>query len=122
VLAFEADQEVPGPAMPRKHGPKLILSLTILIVAISGVSGCLNFRTQKKQLEGTLILGADQLSRSVTERLGMPCWTMTARPAFEIMPVIADKQGIDRIRMFNREAGWCSRRTHERTRCSQFVE
>ena len=43
--------------MPRKLGPKLILSLTILIVAISGVSGYLNFRSQKKQLVGTMILG-----------------------------------------------------------------
>ena len=52
--------------MPRKLGPKLILSLTILIIAISSVSGYLNFRTQKKQLEETMILGADQLSRSIT--------------------------------------------------------
>jgi hypothetical protein len=44
-----------------KLGPKLILSLTILIVGISSVSGYLNFRTQEKQLVDTMILGADQL-------------------------------------------------------------
>lgn len=33
--------------MPHRLGPKLILSLTILIVAIGVVSGYLNLRTQK---------------------------------------------------------------------------
>ena len=83
--------------------PKLILSLTILIVAISGVSGYLNFRTQKKQLEETMILGADQLSRSITGATWHAMLDDDRRAAYEIMRVIADKQGIDRIRMFNRE-------------------
>ena len=89
--------------MPRKLGPKLILSLTILIVAISGVSGYLNFRTQKKQLVGTMILGADQLSRSITGATWHAMLDDDRKAAYEIMRVIADKQGIDRIRMFNRE-------------------
>ncbi len=89
--------------MPRKLGPKLILSLTILIVAISGVSGYLNFRTQKKQLVETMILGADQLSRSITGATWHAMLDDDRKAAYEIMRVIADKQGIDRIRMFNRE-------------------
>jgi two-component system, NtrC family, sensor kinase len=102
-LFAKADTEAPGPNMPRKLGPKLILSLTILIVAISGVSGYLNFRTQKKQLEGTMILGADQLSRSITGATWHAMLDDDRKAAYEIMRVIADKQGIDRIRMFNRE-------------------
>jgi two-component system NtrC family sensor kinase len=89
--------------MPRKLGPKLILSLTILIVAISGVSGYLNFLTQKKQLVGTMILGADQLSRSITGATWHAMLDDDRKAAYQIMRVIADKQGIDRIRMFNRE-------------------
>src|ERR1035438_4605633 len=89
--------------MPRKLGPKLILSLTILIVAISGVSGYLNFRTQKKQLVGTMILGADEVSRSITGATWHAMLDDDRKAAYEIMRVIADKQGIDRIRMFNRE-------------------
>ncbi|HET7890580.1 MAG TPA: ATP-binding protein [Candidatus Sulfotelmatobacter sp.] len=89
--------------MPRKLGPKLILSLTVLIVAISGVSGYLNFRTQKKQLVDTMILGADQLSRSITGATWHAMLDDDRKAAYEIMRVIADKQGIDRIRMFNRE-------------------
>src|ERR1035438_3572849 len=94
---------VPGPTMPRKLGPKLILSLTILIVAISGVSGYLNFRSQKKQLLDTMILGADQLSRGITGATWHAMLDDDRKAAYEIMRVIADKQGVDRIRMFNRE-------------------
>jgi two-component system NtrC family sensor kinase len=89
--------------MPRKLGPKLILSLTILIVAISGVSGYLNFRSQRKQLVETMILGADQLSRSITGATWHAMLDDDRKAAYEIMRVIADKQGVDRIRMFNRE-------------------
>ena len=89
--------------MPRKLGAKLILSLTILIVAISVISGYLNFRTQKKQLVETMILGADQLSRSITGATWHAMLDDDRKAAYQIMRVIADKQGVDRIRMFNRE-------------------
>ncbi len=89
--------------MPRKLGAKLILSLTILIVAISGISGYLNFRSQKKQLVETMILGADQLSRGITGATWHAMLDDDRKAAYEIMRVIADKQGVDRIRMFNRE-------------------
>jgi two-component system NtrC family sensor kinase len=89
--------------MPRKLGAKLILSLTILIVAISGISGYLNFRMQKKQLVETMILGADQLSRSITGATWHAMLDDDRKAAYQIMRVIADKQGVDRIRMFNRE-------------------
>lgn len=92
-----------GTPMPHRLGPKLILSLTILIVAISVVSGYLNLRTQKKQLLDTMILGADQLSRSITSATWHAMLDDDRKAAYEIMRVIADKQGVDRIRMFNRE-------------------
>src|SRR6201993_3430844 len=95
--------EVRATNMPRKLGAKLILSLTILIVAISGVSGYLNFRTQKKQLVDTMILGADQLSRGITGATWHAMLDDDRKAAYEIMRVIADKQGVDRIRIFNRQ-------------------
>jgi two-component system, NtrC family, sensor kinase len=89
--------------MPRKLGPKLIFSLTVLIVAISGISGYLNFRSQKKQLVDTMILGADQLSRGITGATWHAMLDDDRKAAYQIMRSIADKQGVDRIRMFNRE-------------------
>jgi two-component system NtrC family sensor kinase len=89
--------------MPRRLDFKLILSLTVLIVAISCISGYLNFRTQKKHLVQTMVLGADQLSRSITSATWHAMLDDDRKAAYEIMRVIADKQGVDRIRMFNRE-------------------
>jgi hypothetical protein len=79
--------------MPRKLGAKLILSLTVLIVAISGISGYLNFRSQKRQLVETMILGADQLSRGITGATWHAMLDDDRKAAYEIMRVIADKQG-----------------------------
>ena len=82
---------------------KLIVSLTVLIVAISCVSGYLKFRTEKRHLVETMVLGADQLSRVITSATWHAMLDDDRTAAYQIMRVIADKQGVDRIRMFNRE-------------------
>ncbi len=51
----------------------------------------------------TMILGADQLSRSITSSTWHAMRDDDRKAAYEIMRVIADKQGVDRIRMFNHE-------------------
>ncbi|HET7209697.1 MAG TPA: ATP-binding protein [Terriglobales bacterium] len=89
--------------MPRRLGSKLILALTILIVVMSCVRGYLNLRTEKRLLLETMVLGADQLSRSITSATWHAMLDDDRKAAYEIMRVIADKQGVDRIRMFNRE-------------------
>ena len=89
--------------MPRRLDFKLIFSLTILIVAISCISGYLNFRMEKEQLVEAMVLGADQLSRSITSATWHAMLDDDRKAAYEMMRVIADKQGVDRIRMFNRE-------------------
>jgi two-component system, NtrC family, sensor kinase len=89
--------------MPRRLGSKLILSLTVLIVAISCISGYLNLRSQKQHLVDTMVLGADQLSRSITSATWYAMRDDDRKAAYQIMQVIADKHGVDRIRMFNRE-------------------
>jgi two-component system NtrC family sensor kinase len=89
--------------MSRRLDFKLIFSLTILIVAISSISGYVNLRTQKERLVEAMILGADQLSRSITSATWHAMLDDDRRAAYESMRVIADKHGVDRIRMFNRE-------------------
>src|SRR5215469_6656463 len=89
--------------MLHKLGPKLILSLTVLIVAISCVTGFLDLRTQKSRLVEAMVMGADQLSRSIASATWHAMLDDRREGAYEIMQVIADKQGVDRIRMFNRE-------------------
>jgi two-component system NtrC family sensor kinase len=89
--------------MLHKLGPKLILSLTVLIVAISCITGFLDLRTQKGRLVETMVMGADQLSRSIASATWHAMLDDRREGAYEIMQTIADKQGVDRIRMFNRE-------------------
>jgi two-component system, NtrC family, sensor kinase len=89
--------------MPHRLGPKLIIALTVLIVVISGITGYLNLSGQKSRLVETMLLGADQLSRSMTSATWHAMLDDHREAAYEIMRVIADKQGVERIRMFNRD-------------------
>jgi len=89
--------------MPYRIGPKLIVWFTIVIVVISIAGAYLNLRSQKARLLETMVLGADQLSRGITSATWHAMLADNRTSAYEIMQVIADKQGIDRIRIFNRE-------------------
>jgi two-component system NtrC family sensor kinase len=89
--------------MPRKLGLKLILSLTVIVILISAVSGYVYMQAQKRRLLDTMVLGADQLSRSITGATWHAMLADNREAAYEIMRLIAHKQGIDGIRMFNRE-------------------
>ncbi len=89
--------------MPYRLGPKLMLSLTILIVLISSATAYYNLHTQKNRLVETMVLGADQLSRGITSATWHAMLADNRNAAYEIMQVIAHKQGMDRIRIFNRE-------------------
>lgn len=102
--------------MLHRLGPKLIVSLTVLIVLISSIAGYLNLRTQKKQLADAMVLGADQLSPSITSATWHAMLDDHREAAYEIMRVIAHKQGIDRIRMFNREGRLVFPRIREKLR------
>ena len=89
--------------MPYRLGPKLMLSLTSLIVLVSTATAYYNLRSQKQMLVETMVLGADQLSRGITSATWHAMLADNRDAAYEIMQVIAHKQGMDRIRIFNRE-------------------
>src|SRR3974390_1127678 len=89
--------------MLRRLDIKLILSLTVLIVAISCIGGYFTYRLQQERLVEAMVLGADQLSRSITSATWHAMLDDDRKAAYESMRVIANKHGVDRIRMFNRE-------------------
>jgi two-component system NtrC family sensor kinase len=70
---------------------------------IAAVSGYTFQRAQQSQLLRTLVLGADQLSKSITSATWHSMLSDDRGSAYQIMGTIAEKQGIDRIRMFNSE-------------------
>jgi len=89
--------------MPRGLAFKLSVSLTIIVGLIAAVSGYTFQRAQQSQLLRTMSLGADQLSKSITSATWHSMLADDRGSAYQIMGTIAEKQGIDRIRMFNSE-------------------
>jgi two-component system, NtrC family, sensor kinase len=87
----------------RRLAPQLMIALTVIVIIVRTVSGYFYFRTQESRLRHTVILGADQLSRAITGSTWQAMLADHRETAYEVMRTIALKQGIERIRMFNRE-------------------
>src|ERR1700747_2602770 len=88
--------------MPRRLGRKLMLSITVIVIIVAAVSGLVNVKTEQAQLLKTMVLGADQLSKGITSATWHAMLDDNREAAYQVMQTIALKQGIDRIRMFNR--------------------
>jgi two-component system NtrC family sensor kinase len=88
--------------MPRRLAQKLILSLTVIVIIIAAISGFINVQTEERHLLNAIILGADQLSNSITSATWHAMLANHREDAYQVMQTIALKQGIDRIRIFNR--------------------
>jgi len=82
---------------------KLIVSLTIIVLVVRGLYSAYAIRTERNRLLETMIVGADQLSRSITGATWRAMLDDHRANVYEIMQGIAEKQGIDRITMYNRE-------------------
>jgi len=87
--------------MPRRLARKLILSITVIVLIVAGVSGLVNVTTEETQLLNTVLLGAGQLSKGITSATWHAMLDDHREAAYQVMQTIALKQGIDRIRMFN---------------------
>src|SRR5579862_4792007 len=87
---------------PRRLAQKLVLALTCIVIVISAVSGLITVKTEQRHLLNAMITGADQLSKSITSATWHAMLDDHRGAAYEVMQTIASKQGIDRIRMFNR--------------------
>jgi hypothetical protein len=109
--------------VPRRLAPKLILSLTILIAIVRAVSGFLSATDQEDQLVQNIVRAADQLSRSITSATWHSMLADRRDAAYEVMKKIAEEQGIDRIRMFNKDGELVfSTRASERLKVDKWAE
>jgi len=88
--------------LPRRLAQKLILSLTLIVVVISAISGLITVKTEQQHLLNAMVTGADQLSKSITSATWHAMLDDHRETAYEVMQTIGSRQGIDRIRMFNR--------------------
>ncbi len=88
---------------PKSLAFQLILSLTVILVIVEGVSSYINVREEENQILNSMILGADQLSKSITSATWQAMLADYRDAAYQVMQTIAEKQGIERIRIFNKE-------------------
>jgi len=79
-----------------------MFSITVIVIIVAAVSGLVNVKTEEKQLLDTMVLGADQLSKGITSATWHAMLDDHREAAYQVMQTIAEKQGIDRIRMYNR--------------------
>ncbi|MBW7888181.1 MAG: GHKL domain-containing protein [Bacteroidetes bacterium] len=70
---------------------------------VGAVASYIHVKTQEEQLLDTMILGAEQLSGSITSATWHAMLADQRESAYQTMETIAKKQGIDRIRIFNKE-------------------
>lgn len=89
--------------MFRRLAQRLMLPLTVLVVITAAISGLITVRSQERQLLNSIILGADQLSRGIASSTWHAMLADNRDAAYAVMQTIAEKQGIDRIRIFNRD-------------------
>ena len=86
-----------------------MLSITVIVVIVAAVSGLANVRNEEGKLLGIMTLGADQLSNAIVSATWHAMLDDHREAAYQVMQTIALKQGIDRIRMFNRSRWICPR-------------
>jgi two-component system NtrC family sensor kinase len=89
--------------MVRGLAQKLILSTTVIVILVLAAFGFLNARQQQRQILNSMILGADQLSKGITSATWHAMLADNRESAYQVMQTIAEKQGIDRISLYNRE-------------------
>jgi two-component system NtrC family sensor kinase len=88
---------------PKKLSQKLILSFTVIMTFVGAVATYVHVKTQENQLLDAMVLGADQLSGSITSATWHAMLADQRESAYQTMETIAKKQGISRIRIFNKE-------------------
>jgi two-component system, NtrC family, sensor kinase len=88
---------------PRKLSLQLLIPLLVFVLFAGLASGYIHMKTQESQLLATMITGADQLSGSIASATWHAMLADQRESAYEIMQTIALKQGIKRIRIYNKE-------------------
>jgi len=88
---------------PLRLAYKLILPLTLIVTVVAGVSGVLRVSAVERGLRETMVVGADQVSRGITNATWHAMLADNRPAAYDLMKSIARGPGISRIRIFNKE-------------------
>jgi two-component system NtrC family sensor kinase len=88
--------------MLRHLAQRFIVPLAVIVVAVAAFSGLYTSTSEERQMLRMMRESADQLSRSITSATWHAMLADRRDDAYQVMETIAQKQGIDRIRVFNR--------------------
>ncbi len=88
---------------PRRLSQQIIISLTIIVMVVSGISGYVSLKNQEREILQAMVTGADQLSKGITSATWHAMLADDRSAAYEVMQTIAANPGISRIRIFNKE-------------------
>lgn len=91
------------PLYPRRLSLQLIVPLVIISLCVGLLAGYVHMKSQERQLLDVMITGGDQLSGSIASATWHAMLADQREAAYEIMQTIAHKQGIKRIRIYNKE-------------------
>jgi two-component system NtrC family sensor kinase len=80
-----------------------MIPLLAFVLFAGLAAGYVHMKTQENQLLATMVTGADQLSGSIASATWHAMLADQRESAYEIMQTIALKQGIKRIRIYNKE-------------------
>jgi two-component system NtrC family sensor kinase len=79
------------------------LALTVLVAIVGTISAYVNVHIQERELLNEMIMGADQLSRSITSATWHTMLADQPDATYRVIETIGQKQGIESIRIFNKE-------------------
>jgi len=91
------------PVRGKRLSQQIIISLTIIVMVVSGISGFISLKNRERQTLQVMINGADQLSRGIASATWHAMLANDRTAAYQVMKTIAANQGIIRIRIFNKE-------------------
>ena len=88
--------------MPRGLAPKLILSVTAIVVIVEGVFAFFNVRIQERELLEKAVLRTDQLSTTIKSATWHAMLADHRESAYQMMRTIGKDDGIRKVRIFNK--------------------
>jgi two-component system NtrC family sensor kinase len=94
---------IKDPVRGKRLSQQIILSLTIIVMVVSGISGFIILKNRERQTLQVMINGADQLSRGIASATWHAMLANDRTAAYQVMQTIAANPGIIRIRIFNKE-------------------
>jgi two-component system NtrC family sensor kinase len=80
---------------------KLMIAVAGVVAVIAVISGYTIYRAEERHMLDVVIAGADQLSGSITAATWHAMLADRRDDVYQTMQTIAEKQGIDRLRLFN---------------------